>query len=259
MKNSTSGDTQKHMSAKPAGLLRTVHHRLVSPFEKGAIRLGVRSCRDLSLPDFLGIGAQKSATRWLDSNLRVHPQVYLPHEGELHYFDRDFQMPLHWYASKFEGGQEKLKGDITPGYGPLPPKRIRFIRTLIPDVRLVLLLRNPVDRAWSHAVMRLVTLRNRAFEDVSEREFLRLFDAPVLTKRGDYLSILNAWERAFSREQLYVGFYEDVIANPRLLLTEVMEHLGLSTNLDWDEFPIQQVVHKGRGIPLPDMYRKVLE
>ena len=70
-------------------------------------------------PDFIGIGAQKAGTTWLDRNLRAHPQIWMPERKELHYFDRriaDMRSPTdEWSASIFETGRARVTGEITPG------------------------------------------------------------------------------------------------------------------------------------------------
>ena len=124
--------------------------------EHWAYRQGLLSPRALSLPHFLGIGAVKAGTTWLYRNLRCHPELYLPHPKEVHYFDQRFDRGLRFYAGKFEDGRARVRGEITPAYSALPPDRIRFIRSVMPDLKLIFLMRNPVDRAWSHALMDLV-------------------------------------------------------------------------------------------------------
>lgn len=131
--------------------------------EKTQYALGIRSTNGLCLPDFLGIGAQKAGTTWLHENLCHHPDLYLPEPKELHYFDWGFHRSLRHYSDIFKRGCNRVKGEITPGYSIIPVERMRFIRTIMPDVRLIFLMRNPIDRAWSQALMNLVKLPNGAY------------------------------------------------------------------------------------------------
>ncbi|MFN3652262.1 MAG: sulfotransferase family protein [Armatimonadota bacterium] len=227
--------------------------------EKWAYLHGLRPTPRMPLPDFLGIGAQKSGTSWLDANLRHHPDVYLPPRKELHYWDRQYDRSLRSYSRKFRGAGSRLKGEITPFYSILPVERIRMIHAIRPDTKLIFLMRNPVERAWSHALMRLVKRRNRRFEDVSEQEFLEQFRHRGSLRLGDYPRILASWLSVFPEEQLFVGFFEDVKERPRELLTGVMEHLGLRTDIDWDSMPYHEVVHGGVKVRMPEKYRKVLQ
>jgi hypothetical protein len=210
-------------------------------------------------PDFLGIGAQKAGTTWLYKNLRCHPELFLPNEKELHYFDWNYDRSLRWYAHHFQAGTSRIKGEITPGYSILARERITFIHRLLPALRLVLLIRNPIERAWSQAMMNLVTLPGRSYEEVSRDEFLEHFRSPRSVLRGDYLNMIDNWLSVFDEDRLFVGLYDHIKLRPRELLGDVCKHLGVSTDVDWEQFPLHEVVHKGTGIAPPDSLRSVLQ
>ena len=199
----------------------------------------------LPLPDFLGIGAQKAGTTWLAANLRRHPDVFIPERKELHFFDNKWDRPLREYARHFEGGAGQVKGEITPAYGILPPERIRYLRRVMPRVRLLLLLRNPIERAWSHALMDLASRRGRDPEQVPFDEAIAFLESDLTVRRSDYGAILDAWLAVFPREQLYVGFFEWIRERPRELLSEVFRHIGVSADVDWEEFPLEKVIVPG--------------
>jgi len=232
------------------------------PYAYAEKRISARIMRtnaNLYLPDFLGIGAQKAGTSWLYENLRRHPALYLPESKELHYFDWNFFKSLRFYSAKFEPGCQKVKGEITPGYSILSLGRIRLIRALMPDVRLIFLMRNPIDRAFSQALMNLVNFPNRAFKEVGESEFYSHFKAKRSVKRGNYLTILDNWLSVFPHEQLYIGFFEDITDCPQKLLGEVFAHIGVSQEVDWSSFPYRRVINKNPGIPMPKKYRDLLK
>ena len=196
----------------------------------------------LPLPDFLGIGAQKAGTTWLWENLRRHPEIFLPDKKELHYFDNKFDQSLRYYTHRFEEARGRIKGEITPAYGILPRDRIDFIRAIMPRVRLIFLMRDPVERAWSQAVMDLVVRRGRAFHEVSESEFLAFLESERSVSRGLYCRMLDNWLSLFPSEQLYVGFFEDIRERPREFMSELFAHLGVSRDVDWGSFPLQRVI-----------------
>lgn len=210
--------------------------------QKALFAWGLRSTAGLSLPDFLVIGAQKAGTTWLYENLRQHPDLFLPDEKELHYFDWHFERSVADYAAHFVDGAGKVKGEVTPGYSILPVGRIRFLRRIMPAVRLVLLIRNPVERAWSHAYKNLVTIPNRRLADVPAVEFREHFLSDGSRSRGDYLTILGRWLSIFPREQFYLGLYDDIATQPQQLMTAVFEHLGVTVNVDWTAFPLEHVI-----------------
>lgn len=210
--------------------------------EKWRYTRGLCATDHLCLPDFLGIGAQRAGTTWLYENLRCHPEVFLPEHKELHYFDETFHRSLRFYAKQFEPGHYQVKGEITPAYGILPIERIRFIHTIMPEVKPIFMMRNPIDRAWSQAVMDLVTRKKRKLADVTDAKFTAYLTSEPCIKRSDYLTILDNWISVFPREQLYIGFFEDIINRPRERLSDIFSHLGVSDEVDWTRFPVNRVI-----------------
>lgn len=208
---------------------------------------GVLSTDRLRLPDFLGIGGIKAATTWLHENLTLHPNLFLPPHKEVHYFDINRHKRLGWYAGHFEAAGEARAGDITPSYGLLPVKRIRSVHHLISDARLLLIMRNPVDRAWSHAVMKLARERGRSVEQVPDAELQAFFTSERCRAAGDYEAIIGRWTSVFQKEQLLTVWFDDVERRPTDVLKRVFGHLGVSTDLDLSAFPAASVIDRGVG------------
>ena len=102
------------------------------------------------LPNFLVIGSARCGTSWLDENLRQHPEVYLPRDDkEVHFFDNKYHMGIEWYERFFEGSEAQAIGEVTPSYlyyGHVAGR----IKEHVPDVKMIALLRNPAERAYSH-------------------------------------------------------------------------------------------------------------
>ena len=162
------------------------------------------------------------------------------------------------YAAVFAPAGQRVTGDITPGYAALRPSRIRFVRTLMPDVKLIAILRNPIDRAWSHALMDLVERPGRRYEEVEPWEFHAHFEARGSLDQGRYLRMLTRWLAVFPASQLLLAFFEDISERPRELLTQVFRHIGVSCDVDWDALPLRRRIKAGVGIPLPPEYRASL-
>ena len=226
--------------------------------EKWLYAKGTRPVRGLPLPHFLVIGVEKAGTTWLYENLRHHPEIYLPAK-ELRYFDRDFHRSLRSYARHFAPGASRIRGDITPTYCVLPIGRIRFIRGIMPDVRLVLMLRNPVERAWSYALMHLLRNPGRRLEETDDAEFYTHFRSERSRARGGYPRILDRWLSVFPPERLHVVLFEEIAHAPSDVLRGVLAHIGASTDIARDTFPLTRVVNPGPGIRMPDRYRRFLE
>lgn len=177
-----------------------------------------------------------STTLW--ELLGQHEQVFFPSRKELHFFDDrdgDFARGLEWYARHFQAAPVgSLCGETTPSYIYLPEACDRIARHL-PDCRLIIILRDPVRRAWSHYWYNC----NRGFEPLDferalDREPRRLGRGDVRTRilysyvgRGHYLEQLKRYEAAFSRTQLYVLLFDDLIRDPQGTMAAIFTHLGL--------------------------------
>ena len=204
------------------------------------------------VPDFLGIGAQKAGTSWLCEMLRVHPQVAFPGGKEVHFWDWHYDRGLDWYRGLFaDAPADRKVGDITPGYAVLTPPAIRTVRQAMPDARLIFMVRNPIERAWSAAVM-ILRWALMAPEEVSDAWFIDVFRSQQSLGRGDYAACLAAWLREYPPEQFLIAFYDDIARAPRPLLAGVCRHIGIGIAPDarWTDERLSARVNAGEGTPL---------
>lgn len=235
-----------------------------------------------SLPDFIGIGAQKAGTTWLSHNLQLHPEVWMPGIKELHYFNdrindpknpvsriyvkikgkrtvdrrwrrqvksrirrhrkrfskEDFLWDLKyyagkpddgWYASLFEPGRGRVKGEITPAYSMLGRESIARVHDLAPEAKLIFMMRNPIERAWSQVAMQF----DKSSKDITSarrKRLLRNFESEGSRSRTDYLRTLENWSEFYSEDQIFVGFLEDIHFHPEELLQNVYDFLGVDSS-----------------------------
>ena len=135
-----------------------------------------------------------------------------------------------WYASLFEPGREKVKGEITPAYSTLDRDGIARVQDLLPDAKLIFMMRNPIERAWSQLVMRLDKAGTRDIGSARHRELHRNFEREGYRARTDYLRTLENWGAFYPEGQIFVGFLEDVHFYPEELLGSVYEFLGVDTS-----------------------------
>jgi hypothetical protein len=238
---------------------------------------------DACLPDFIGIGAQKAGTTWLGHNLQLHPEIWMPRNKELHYFDDRINDPRNpvsriygrltgkghvnrrwrrqvkgrlrahwnrspgrellwdlkyyagapgdgWYASLFEPGRGKVKGEITPAYSTLPLEDVAYIHNLVPEAKIIFMLRNPIERAWSQFVMRLDRSGQRELGLTRYKKLLRNVEREGSRSRTDYLKALENWTTFYPEERIFVGFLEDIHFHPEQLLANVYRFLGVDTS-----------------------------
>jgi len=176
-------------------------------------------------PTFLGIGAHKCASTWVYRVLQDHPEVHVSQPKELEYFSLNGDHPLDWYEAHFdnEAGAE-VRGEISTTYFNWPdtPRRVRDYD---PDLKLVLSLRDPVDRAFSHHLFSL-QLGELPLEKIRFEDGLAAPDCDYLRKSG-YAERIRAWLELFPREQLHVLFLEDIAKDPDAEAAKLYRHLGV--------------------------------
>ncbi len=201
-----------------------------------------------ALPDFVIIGAQKGGTSFLYHLLTLHPLVEPAARKELHFFDNPelFDHGAEWYRRCFprlnsKDGQRSMTGEATPYYLFDPPVAKRMAQ-IVPQARLIALLRNPIDRAYSHYQMQVKRgTEPRTFEEAIEQQHSSYMS------RGIYVDQLLRWFEFFGKEQMLILKSEDFFARPVETLKVVLTFLDLP---DWQpEAPeLQQRRHSGTYI-----------
>lgn len=183
-----------------------------------------RSRSSAVLPSFVCIGAQKAATTWLYAQLKGHPQVFLPATKELNFFYRD--LPASWYAQQFaDAAGTQAAGDISPNYMVLPGVAERM-HAVLPEARLICLLREPVARARSQYQM-AVDLGNIP----AGTPFLEAFrgNLQYLQERGQYVELLERFTRHYPLgSKLQVFLYDDLLEDPARFLGAIHAWIGVA-------------------------------
>jgi Sulfotransferase domain len=209
-------------------------------------------------PAALIIGAQRSGTTSLFNYLIQHPNVLAPLGKEIHYFDLHYARGIRWYRGCFPYARRLRNGnlsiDASPYYLPHPLAPARAAR-LLPDVKLIALLRNPVDRALSHYQHEVRRRRETlSFPDAVaieaerlEGEEERLRNDPAYysynhhrfsyVRRGLYLDQLRRWLEHFPRSQLLVLESEWLFRDPAEATAAVHRFLGLPPH-SLDHYPL---------------------
>ena len=177
--------------------------------------------------DFLGIGAQKAATSWLHVQLSDHPQVWFPAVKETHFWDRRAGRHVSEWISMFAAAPPGvIQGEITPAYSLLEEEMIREVAKTAPGVRVFFSLRNPMERAWSAALMELEG-GDLALSEVSDTWFIAQFQSRDSLARGDYSGTLRRWRKVLGDDAVLVLWFEEIVENPRSVLVRLAGHLGI--------------------------------
>jgi hypothetical protein len=196
--------------------------------------------------DFLGIGVQKGGTTWLFRQLSRHPQVAFPRRKELHYWNacrapntEEWVRLLQPATRRTRDGRPVRTGEITPAYAILPEASIRAIGERCPEIRLFVSLRNPIERAWSAALMGLERCGMEVHE-ASDAWFLDHFRSAGSRQRGDYASCLERWWSVFPRHRLLLLFADDIATRPAAVLGSLAAHLAIDA-ADFAALPAEAV------------------
>ena len=209
------------------------------------------------LPSFIIIGAQRCGTTSLYDYLSNHPQIIPSPVKELFYFDDYYTRPINWYKSFFptEKQKEKLErdlvarvitGEASPSYF-FHPYAARRIKETLPQVKLILVLRDPIERAYSHYNhIKRLNREPLSFEEALQKELERITpDIEKLAKdefykadqrrdysyltRGYYAKQLTEWYKHFPKEQLLVVQSEEFYKDTPRVYNEIVEYLGLNS------------------------------
>jgi len=197
-----------------------------------------------ALPDFLILGAQKAGTTALYAYLRWHPQITGPSFKEVSFFDRHYARGERWYRAHLPIRRGGIVGEASPSYlfHPLAPERVA---RMLPNARLIALLREPVGRAFSHYQHEVALGRESlSFEDAvaqeDERmqgEVERMLRDPAYfshawwnytyVARGRYAEQLSRWFAVFPREQVLVLLTDELAADAPGTYRRVLDFLGV--------------------------------
>lgn len=192
-------------------------------------------------PEFIIVGAAKCGTTSLFKYLAQHPRLAAAHEKEVRFFDRRYSRGTRWYQSHFSfAWHDHARFEASPSYMFFPGVSTR-IAQLIPDARIVVLLRDPVERAWSHFQhnVRRGTRESRTFEVAIEADVEawheRGFPQRYLPeeshysyfRRGVYVDQIEPYIRQFGDERVLVLRSEDMFEDPQHTVNHVCEFLGV--------------------------------
>ena len=210
-------------------------------------------------PDFLCVGAQKAGTSWLYRQLEPHPDFWMPPVKELHYLDnlnrarrfhaprrgdeRDasfledmnnlgarFYLDLDSYGRLFCHKGPLLSGDISPAYSTLTDEIIERVVNYFPNLKVIFLARDPVERAWSQLSMGVRLGMISPFDATDAEEVIRNLLNPGVLIRSHPSKVVARWKRYVRPESFRVYFFDDLKENPAELRRSVLLFLGGDPN-----------------------------
>jgi len=239
-------------------------------------------------PDFLIIGPQRTGTTWLHANLREHPEVFLSEPKELFFFSRlkpvgthkprevsselaDYlrafrERPLRYlykqglnllFHKRFYN--PRVRGEATASYAAIDADVIADIQALNPRIKAVMMVRNPVERAWSHAKKDLARNAGRPIAEVADEDFEAFFRDPYQIRCAQYDRNLANWRSVLGNDRVFAGRFEDIQTRPVELMCRVMRFLGVDDDPRFAGRSVNEAVNPAGGAGVPARYRAILE
>jgi len=137
---------------------------------------------------------------------------------------------ITWYQNLFSQAAKegKVTGEITPAYSMLSMEYIRELKQLNSDLKILYILRNPIDRSFSQATKDLIRAKNLKAEDVSDNDFINFFKSDICYRRSDYLSSLQNFREVFKDDQFLICFFDEIQSNPEALIKRICDFIGVS-------------------------------
>ncbi|MEZ2252436.1 tetratricopeptide repeat protein [Microcoleus sp.] len=219
--------------------------------------------KSVKVPNFIIIGSQRCGTTSLYTYLAQHPQILTPIKKEMDFFSWHFDRGIDWYLAHFPpmpAGEQFLTGEASPSYfdSLAAPERLY---SAFPEVKLIVLLRNPVDRAISQ-FYRLTELNweGRSFDRAISDEIARLAQNPAYIigeepgnylARSRYIEFIKNWLAFFPKEQLLILKSEDFYASAATTVLQVLDFLDLPEY----QLPEYQNANPGSYQPISDSVR----
>lgn len=193
--------------------------------------------KDASLPVLRTrlLGKRPADQRWrkqLKNRIRIDVKQRSVSElrQDLHYFLR--RPGDEWYSKLFEPGRGMVKGEITPAYSMLEPDMISHVHSLMPETRLIFMMRNPIERVWSHNVMNLDSVQKGSASSASQDEIIKNIQRKDSRQLTNFPQILDNWASFYPEEQIFVCFMEDISFCPKILMRQLYRFLGADPNAE---------------------------
>ncbi|MEQ6902484.1 sulfotransferase domain-containing protein [Nocardioides sp. YIM 152588] len=202
-------------------------------------------------PNFLYVGPDKAGSSWLHEVLLKHPDVYLTPAKDLYFFDRYFDRGLPWYLSQFrDAGEEKVVGEVCQDY-LFHPEAAKRIHASLGQVKVMVSLRDPVERAWSS------WLYGRKHGVFAETFGEALAESPELLEHGRYATGLGRFLDLFPRESIHIALFDDLVADPQAYLDAVTDFLEVDRMpLDPEDLEARLPAAKARSIRIASAVRR---
>ncbi len=161
-----------------------------------------------------------------------------------------------WYKSLFAGRKEVVTGEITPAYALLNEHDIKSIAANLPNLKIIYIIRDPVERAWS-TICYHESRKELNIDRMSNSEILAYLLAPNIEQRSCYSSVIERWKGVFGADQFMLAHYDEIRSGPLDLLTRLTDFLGVQRHTP-DKQDLDKPVNQSSRRPMPEWLRTEL-
>ncbi|MBN1599802.1 MAG: sulfotransferase domain-containing protein [Bacteroidales bacterium] len=224
----------------------------------------------------------KFAENFKQTKLKNGLKEYLVALAEHIYFDyyktRCFKYnELEWYKSFFtlnlierivknikslfkrgEFYKPVLRGEATASYINLDEDVIQELLAVCPDIKCIIIIRDPVERAWSHAKKQYSRNIKRSISKAEEDEIINFFKSDYQIACSKYIDNIDKWLKYIKKENLLVASFKKLDEQPKEFITEILQFLGAEVNLDYFGKDVLGKINKTKELVIPENYMKVL-
>ncbi|MFM2063178.1 MAG: hypothetical protein RLZZ507_2848 [Cyanobacteriota bacterium] len=184
---------------------------------------------------FLGLGSERCASTFLHLVLKQHPQLCLPKRKEMNFWSGSInQQKLADYLRNFEHNKNCLAGEISPTYAAMYAEEVALVKEFIPDLKVILIIRNPLDRlissitrrwTYSHVDKKASTNTNLLF-------LLRSVDNGLSRRLTDYARTYQIWSEHLGKDKIFLEKFENISSDPQGVLMRILDFLEVNSNID---------------------------
>ncbi len=165
---------------------------------------------------------------------------------DLRYFLGQNDVPT-WYNSLFPQSHEGITGEITPAYSLLDDADVAAISARYPRLKIIYIIRNPVDRAWS-TICYHQKRTGQSLTQQGEGAVIEYLTRSAIEQRSDYLTVVRRWRQIHGTDKFFLAYYDDLINEPAELLQRLLTFLDIQTT---DVLPLAGKINSSVSIPMP--------
>ncbi len=210
---------------------------------------------------FLLFASDRSIRHWGKNRMiRDYRKVKTGEQSLLWYFRYYFMFRTkRWYRSLFTPTSAQIAGEITPRYSILNKAKVEKVYSVMPDAKVIYLLRNPIERMWSDLAMyHRPQFGKNDLNMIDEKRIVNFLKSSQHLASSQYLNNLNRWEQYYSSSQIFVGFQDQIRDEPENLLNTIAQFLGVEPFSYQHSELIKRKINSHSYPFIPDYYAKML-